>query len=477
MQGKPRQLIRTIEAQAGLYAPVRPGLFRIRIPSNFRDLLVGQTLHGMGSYYVLQTLGMGGMSVVYMAKHLESGKIYAVKTLRMQAATDELTVKRFQREAETLTYLNHPNIVRIHDYGKTSRKQPFFIMDFLTGDSLGDALKKETLLSVERVQTIFMQVLGAVAHAHKQGLVHRDLKPGNIMLLKTRQQSDFAKVVDFGIARFEEEAQRLTRMGEVWGSPIYMSPEQCMGSQLDQRSDIYSLGIVMYEALTGQVPFFGKNYVETMSKQIGEPAKPPSAANPNVVIPEKLERLIMRTLEKEPDKRYQRVEEMLEDLHKSVEPAVKKKPTRPMDQPRIDEPVSKPKGKEGRAADRSLGRNTDVLYAEENDEVVEVSREYNRDSMRTTHTRARGYGVDPKTSGSRYSRIRYEEKPTYNGLIIKVLLFSLFLGLSLGVVTMGVLWYDTVNRAKQKLPSSHTQLEEHESFHTDFPADPAAPAK
>lgn len=478
MQGKPRQLIRTIDAKAGQRMPARPTFYRIRIPSNFRDLLVGQTLHGMGSYYVLQTLGMGGMSVVYMAKHLESGKIYAVKTLRMQAATDELTVKRFQREAETLTYLNHPNIVRIHDYGKTSRKQPFFIMDFLTGDSLGDALKKEKLLSVERVQTIFMQVLGAVAHAHKQGLVHRDLKPGNIMLLKTRQQSDFAKVVDFGIARFEEEAQRLTRMGEVWGSPIYMSPEQCMGSQLDQRSDIYSLGIVMYEALTGQVPFFGKNYVETMSKQIGEPAKPPSSANPNVFIPDKLERIIMRTLEKEPDKRYQRVEEMLEDLHKSVEATPKKKPTRPMDQPLLDEapqkPARRPADRTGdRTRDRSADRNTDVLYAEESDEIVEVSREYNRDNMRTTHTRARGLGNDARTSGSRYSRIRYEEKPTYNGLIIKVLLFSLFLGLSLGVVTMGVLWYDTINRAKTKQHPTHTQIEEHENFHTDFPADPA----
>lgn len=492
MRGNGRRYARALEAKAGsnLRTPVRPGYFQIKIPSNFRDMLVGQWLTGIGKYYVLQTLGTGGMSVVYSAKHLESKKIYAVKTLRMQAASDELTVKRFQREAETLTYLNHPNIVRIHDYGKTSKKQPFFIMDFLTGDSLNDVLKKEKLISYERVQTIFMQVLAAVAHAHKQGLVHRDLKPGNIMLLKTSQQSDFVKVVDFGIAKFEEEAQKLTRMGEVWGSPIYMSPEQCMGGQLDQRADIYSLGIVMYEALTGEVPFFGKNYVETMSKQIGEPARPPSQMNPNVKIPEKLERLIMRALEKEPNKRYQRVEEMLDDLHKSVETPKKKPPAPPA--PKPEAPVVKPSAK-ARPSKKDLAttlpdiqdasapqpaltsgewqsfdprdqanlnlrnpqmrRSQDNMQAASRQDSVEVSREYTRDSMRTSHTRARAYGTgDPRQSGSRYSRIRYEEKPTFTGLVVKALLIALFLGLSLGVVTMGVFFYTAVKGPHSNLP-------------------------
>lgn len=469
--------------------PVRPGFFQIKIPSNFRDMLVGQWLQGIGRYYVLQTLGTGGMSVVYAAKHLESNKIYAVKTLRMQAASDELTVKRFQREAETLTYLNHPNIVRIHDYGKTSKKQPFFIMDFLTGLSLNDVLKKEKLISYERVQTIFMQVLAAVAHAHKQGLVHRDLKPGNIMLLKTRQQSDFAKVVDFGIAKFEEEATKLTRMGEVWGSPIYMSPEQCMGSQLDQRADIYSLGIVMYEALTGEVPFFGKNYVETMSKQIGEPARPPSQMNPNVKIPEKLERVIMRALEKEPNKRYQRVEEMLDDLHKSVETPKKKPPApsrdtetrdaaKPRELPRSRElsnpalpppaPNRPPPTSVGTSGEwqtfepgsavnnfdvRTPRRSQENMQPVQRRDSVEIDREYTRDSMRTSHTRARAYGSgDPRVSGSRYSRIRYEEKPTFTGLVVKALLIALFLGLCFGVVTMALRYYTAVKSAHPNLP-------------------------
>jgi len=494
MPGRFRRYARALGAKPGVRVGVKPGFFQIKIPSNFRDMLVGQWISGIGRYYVLRTLGTGGMSVVYAAKHLDSNKIYAVKTLRMQAASDELTVKRFQREAETLTYLNHPNIVRIHDYGKTSKKQPFFIMDFLTGDSLNDVLKREKLISYERVQTIFMQVLAAVAHAHKTGLVHRDLKPGNIMLLKTRQQSDYVKVVDFGIAKFEEEAQKLTRMGEVWGSPIYMSPEQCMGGQLDQRADIYSLGIVMYEALTGEVPFFGKNYVETMSKQIGEPARPPSQMNPNVKIPEKLERVIMRSLEKEPNKRYQRVEEMLDDLHKSVEAAKKKQqqhqpakqsgtqiPLRPKGEARPPAdfaektmqdfeihqshqpasnpgPPSKPPAAAqasgewqsfdpGQMNTRSPRRSQESMPAQRR-ESVEISREYTRDAMRTSHTRARAYGTnDPRASGSRYSRIRYEEKPTFTGLVVKSLLIALFLGLSFGVVTMALRYYSTVNGA------------------------------
>lgn len=505
MPKKRRKYARAIEAKAGIRVLARPGLYRIKIPSNFRDILVGQTIVGMAKYYVLQTLGTGGMSVVYAAKHLDSGRIYAVKTLRMQAASDELTVKRFQREAETLTYLNHPNIVRIHDYGKTIKKQPFFIMDFLTGDSLNDVLKREKLLNYERVQTIFMQVLAAVAHAHKQGLVHRDLKPGNIMLLKTRQQSDFVKVVDFGIAKFEEEAQKLTRMGEVWGSPIYMSPEQCMGGQLDQRADIYSLGIVMYEALTGEVPFFGKNYVETMGKQIAEPARPPSAMNPNVVIPEKLEKIIMRSLEKEPNKRYQRVEEMLDDLHKSVETPKKSRQadssstksssmgrpaSRSQELPSAREfprssssqipaqPEGTPAAAKGSGEWQSFDPGTPELRSPRRSQEgmmparrdsVEISREYTRDSMRTSHTRARAYGTgDPRASGSRYSRIMYEEKPTFTGLIVKSLLIALFLGLSFGVVTMGVRWYSAVNAGPELPP---IKVDDSSHFTTDLKQD------
>ena len=290
--------------------------FRVARPDNAQDLLVGMTL--ASKYYVLSVLGYGGMSVVYKGKQLGKSRIVAVKTLRVQGLSDERTVKRFQREAELLSHLNHPRIVQVSHYGTTVRGQPYFVMDYLTGVNLSDLLKQQGPLPAVRVKDIFSQVCGAVDHAHRCGVVHRDLKPGNIMLIGRDENGDMVKVVDFGIARFEEEAQRLTRMGEVWGSPIYMSPEQCTGSQLDARSDIYSIGICMYEALTGRVPYLGKNYVETMSLQIMADPKPFAQICPGVLFPPDLERVVRKALEKEPDRRYQTMGELRADLEQAL---------------------------------------------------------------------------------------------------------------------------------------------------------------
>lgn len=293
--------------------------YRIQIPKNAKDLLVGTTL--ADKYYVLSVLGKGGMSVVYKAKVLQTGQIVAIKTLRMQGLNDELTVKRFQREAEVLRLLDHPHIVRVFDYQTTKRGQPYFVMDYLTGVDLHRVIKREKNLSPERMKDIFMQVCGAVGHAHKNGFVHRDLKPGNIMLITHDGQKDYVKVVDFGIAKLKEEVQRLTRMGEVWGSPVYMSPEQCMGSNLDSRSDVYSLGIVMYEALTGEVPFLGINYVDTMTKQISEQPPPFLQVRPDLNIPVRLEEIVMKALEKNPENRYQSTIHIRRDLEAAMRPS------------------------------------------------------------------------------------------------------------------------------------------------------------
>jgi len=310
-----RKFDRALEFQASpLPSTDKLPRYRVRIPRDAKDLLVGMTL--AGRYYVLSVLGFGGMSVVYKAKTLGRSKpgIVAVKTLRTLGLNDELVVKRFQREADLLGHLNHPRIVQVHEYGYTKRGQPYFVMDYLVGENLASIIKREGAISAERARYIFNQVCGAVDHAHRCGVVHRDLKPGNIMLMHLEGETDFVKVVDFGIARFEEEAQRLTRLGEVWGSPIYMSPEQCMGAQLDARSDIYSLGIVMYEALTGEVPFLGKNYVETMSKQISEAPPSFNQVRPELVINPLLEQLVLKALSKEPEKRYQSMAQLRVDL-------------------------------------------------------------------------------------------------------------------------------------------------------------------
>lgn len=291
-------------------------LYRIKVPANFKDLLVGYTLGNR--YWVLSVIGKGGMSVVYKAKAKDTNEIVAVKTLRTSGLTDEMLVKRFQREAELLSRLNHPRIVNLHAYGTSARGQPYFVMDFLQGKDLTEVLKVEDHLVPERFQDIFVQVCAAVEHAHKHNAIHRDIKPGNIMLTKQGRTKDYVKIVDFGIAMITEEAQRLTRMGEVWGSPIYMSPEQCMGANVDFRSDIYSLGIVMYESLTGKVPFLGRNYADTMGKQISEPPPPFKEARPDLDIPESMEKIVMRALAKQPEDRYQSLTQMRKDLEAAL---------------------------------------------------------------------------------------------------------------------------------------------------------------
>lgn len=290
--------------------------YRIKFNKNADRTLIGTIL--ANKYFVLSWLGMGGMSIVYKAKRLHKQRLVAVKTLRAESLYDERTIQRFKREADLLSRLNHPRIVQVSDYGITKTGQPYFIMDYLTGESLSDVLKWQGTISPERVRSIFSQVCGAVDHAHRCGVIHRDLKPGNIMLSVQDGEKDYVKVVDFGIGRFQEEAQKLTRIGEVWGSPVYMSPEQCQNAPIDHTCDIYSLGVAMYEVLTGYLPFLGKDYVETMVMQISQPAKPFQAVNPNISCPPALEAVVMKALEKDPKKRYQSMSALREALEKAV---------------------------------------------------------------------------------------------------------------------------------------------------------------
>jgi serine/threonine protein kinase len=310
----PKRIDRALAPKAAkLRGTDRMPRYRVRRDNDAIDSLVGTTV--AGRYYVLSMLGAGGMSVVYKAKSLRrKPKLLALKTLRTQGLNDEVVVKRFQREAETLSGLNHPRIVQVHDYGYTQRGQPYFVMDYLVGENLSQVITRDGPISPNRVRAIFTQVCGAVDHAHRCGVIHRDLKPGNIMLLSLDGEHDFVKVVDFGIARFQSEAHRLTRLGEVWGSPVYMSPEQCMGKPLDVRSDVYSLGIAMYEALSAEVPFLGKSYVDTMSLQINEPAKPFKEVRSEIAVPERLEQVVMKALNKEPVQRYQSMGELREAI-------------------------------------------------------------------------------------------------------------------------------------------------------------------
>lgn len=276
-----------------------------------KDPLIGTKLAG-GRYEILDALGEGGMSVVYKAKQELVDRIVAIKTLKMKLLAEPMLLKRFEREVKTLSRLNHPNIVTVFDC-IVENGQPYFVMDFLQGCSLQDLIVAEKRLSPGRCKNIFGQVCNAVEHAHRNGIVHRDLKPANIMLLDISGQ-EFVKVVDFGLAKIGEEAQRLTQTGEIWGSPLYMSPEQCSGHSMDARSDIYSLGAVLYESLTGLVPFAGTSFLDTIQKVVS--LAPPTFATsaPDLKLPAEIEAIVMRCLEKNPDKRYQSMAELKDAL-------------------------------------------------------------------------------------------------------------------------------------------------------------------
>jgi len=269
-------------------------------------------------YQVIKLLGVGGMGSVYQVRNLHSHVEYALKYLNGQHATNTVW-RRFHNEVRAAGKLDHPNLVKVHDFGLLPDGQPYFIMDLVHGVTLADELKAKTRLSLERTLKIMIQVAFAMAYAHDHGVVHRDIKPSNIMI--TSDQEIFAgnvKLVDFGIAKLTGQdgynQMTLTRTGEIFGSPLYMSPEQCAGIATDHRSDLYSFGCVMYEALTGAPPILGETALSTMSKHQSERPVPLKEASLGITFPAVSELIIAKLLEKDPESRYQNAHELLADL-------------------------------------------------------------------------------------------------------------------------------------------------------------------
>lgn len=268
-------------------------------------------------YRIIEEAGRGGMSVVYKGIQESIDRTVAIKILQSQLVSDPTSVKRFQQEAQAASLLKHENIITMYDFGIHDGR-PFLVMDFLHGDSLADIIRRDNQVECERAIKIFIQATDALAHAHRHGVIHRDLKSSNIMLVAEEDRIDIVKVVDFGIAKLlpnsGRQSQNLTQTGEIFGSPIYMSPEQCMGHILDARSDIYSMGTMFYESLTGYPALMGKTIVETMEMQVRETPKSFSEIRPDLQLPKEMETLVLRALEKKPDNRYQSMEEFRDAL-------------------------------------------------------------------------------------------------------------------------------------------------------------------
>jgi serine/threonine-protein kinase len=284
-----------------------------------QDPLVGTIL--ADRYKVLSVLGRGGMSIVYKARHTLMDRIVAIKLLHVSLVSDPASLTRFQREAKAVSALNHPNVIFVYDFGVAENGLPFLVMDYLEGQSLGDVLKDQGRILINRGASIFVQSCEALQHAHAKGVVHRDLKPSNIMLVNNDGNADYVKIVDFGIAKLlnpGEESQKLTQTGEVVGSPLYMSPEQLMGRALDARSDIYSMGCVMYETLAGKPPFIGDNIIDTMRKHLDEMPMPLRQVRSDINIPDELEAVIFKALAKIPEQRQDTMADLTRELKHAV---------------------------------------------------------------------------------------------------------------------------------------------------------------
>ncbi|MCB9471139.1 MAG: serine/threonine protein kinase [Candidatus Obscuribacterales bacterium] len=268
-----------------------------------------------GRYVIKGVIGVGGMGTVYDARHIVLDNRVALKVLRQELVEEESIMKRFEQEARACAALVHPNLVSVYDCGISEHGEPFLVMQFLEGPLLLDDIKHDGKLSLERFFEVFIQVCTALSYAHGEGVVHRDLKPANIIVTRTPEGARVPVVVDFGIAKIEDlggNMQMLTQTGEVFGSPAYMSPEQCQGTTIDGRTDIYALGCVMYEALTGRQAFAGHNIMTILEKQLNEMPRSFEELSTGSTdeIPEALAKTVMKCLEKDPDYRYQTVDEL-----------------------------------------------------------------------------------------------------------------------------------------------------------------------
>jgi eukaryotic-like serine/threonine-protein kinase len=258
-----------------------------------------------GRYRILRKLGSGGMANVYLAEDEELGRRVAIKILNERYANDELFIERFRREAKSAAGLSHPNIVSIYDRGQAEGTY-YIAMEVIEGRSLKELILTRGPLPIGHAIAYALEILEALRFAHRHGIIHRDVKPHNILI------GERLKVTDFGIAR--AGASQMTEAGSIMGTAQYLSPEQARGAPVTASSDLYSVGIVLYEMLTGKVPFSGDSAIEIAMKHLNEVPKPPSRIRPE--IPEDLDHVVLRALAKAPEDRYQTAEEFAEDLHR-----------------------------------------------------------------------------------------------------------------------------------------------------------------
>ncbi len=277
-------------------------------PPNSTDPLLGVTVQGR--YRIIRQIGEGGMGIVYEAEHVLIEKRVALKVLREDFSSRPEVVERFRQEAKSASRIGHEHIVDISDFGETPDGQNYFVMEMLDGEDVASVLAREGTLAPTRAVHIALQCCRALGAAHVKGIVHRDMKPENIFLVQRDGHADFVKLVDFGIAKMSDietqgaPGRKLTKTGMIFGTPEYMSPEQAAGRPLDHRVDVYAVGIILYESVTGRVPFIADSFMGVLTQHMFEEPPPLREANPHVTASPELEAIIAQAMSKDPMQRF-----------------------------------------------------------------------------------------------------------------------------------------------------------------------------
>lgn len=285
--------------------------------------LIGKTLDN--KYLVQSILGEGGMAVVYKAHHVQMERTVVIKVMQGWLLSNRNSIERFERECKLTAKLNHPNVVSVYDVGTIAGKEPYLVMEFIKGESLGDKIHNEGNLPFAVSANIIIQVCRGLQEAHSMGIIHRDLKPDNILLQHKSDRPDWVKIVDFGISNLVEGTKRLTKTGRMVGTPEYIAPEQLKDRPIDIRTDLYAVGIILFEMLTGQVPFEGETAEAILMKHLLE--EPPSMASIREELKEDnpFEPIVTKLLRKDPDERYQTATELRLDVEKALNTVLLKK--------------------------------------------------------------------------------------------------------------------------------------------------------